>query len=198
MSKKKATKKTQQKKASRAAGLKTSKSKSSAWPAGRRNIFFRPDRLAYVRKLVKQDGCVFCSSAQKKESLETLCVLKTQHSQIVLNKYPYNNGHLLVLPLKHCGNLLELSNEQYADLHATLKVAIEAIQIVYQPHGFNIGMNHGVTGGAGIPDHLHYHIIPRWNGDLNFLPLVAEVKLVIEKVDTTYQKYLDYFRERSL
>jgi len=198
LSKKKTAKKTKQKKGSRAAGLKTSKSKSSEWPAGQRNIFFRPNRLDYVRKLIKQDGCAFCSSAQKKQSFETLCVLKTEHSQIVLNKYPYNNGHLLVLPLHHCGNLLELSHEQYTDLHSTLKVAVEAIQAVYQPHGFNVGMNHGVTGGAGIPDHLHYHIIPRWNGDLNFLPLVAEVKLVIETVDTTYQKYVDYFRERSL
>ena len=198
MSKKKTAKKAKPKKASRASKSTASKSKAAQWPAGERNIFFRPNRLNYVRKLIKQDGCVFCSSAEKKQSGETLCVFKTKHSQIVLNKYPYNNGHLLVLPLQHCGNILELSPEQYQDLHATLKIAIEATQAVYQPHGFNIGMNHGVTGGAGIPDHLHYHLIPRWNGDLNFFPLIADVKLVIEAVETTYQKYVDYFRERSL
>jgi ATP adenylyltransferase len=178
--------------------LKKAKSATSAWPAGERNIFYRPNRLKYVRKMIKEDGCVFCRSAEKKQSVETLCVYKSAHSQIVLNKYPYNNGHLLVLPLVHCGNLLDLSNDQYDDLQATLRIAIEAVQKVYQPHGFNIGMNHGATGGAGIPDHLHYHIIPRWNGDLNFLPLVADVKLVIETVDTTYQKYADYFQMRSL
>lgn len=163
----------------------------------KRNIFFRPNRMKYVRKLIKQEGCVFCRSAQKPQSAETLCVLKTQHSQIVLNKYPYNNGHLLVLPLQHCGNIFDLTADQYQDLHATLKVAMEATQEVYQPHGFNMGMNHGVTGGAGIPDHLHYHIIPRWNGDLNFFPLVANVKLVIETVESTYQKYAEYFNKRS-
>lgn len=170
----------------------------SAWPAGERKIFFRPDRLKYVRKLIKEDGCVFCRSGEKDMSVETLCIYKSAHSQIVLNKYPYNNGHLLVLPIHHGGNLLELTDEQYTDLQRTLKLAIQAIQDVYSPHGFNIGMNHGVTGGAGIPDHLHYHIIPRWNGDLNFLPLVAEVKLVIETVETTYKKYSEYFKKRSV
>ncbi len=192
MPKKKSTKKTKNKKSSSKAKAKTT------WPAGERNIFYRPNRLKYVRKMIKEDGCVFCRSAEIEMSAETLCVYKSKHSQIVLNKYPYNNGHLLVLPLIHSGNLLDLSIDQYNDLQSTLRIAIEAIQDVYQPHGFNIGMNHGATGGAGIPDHLHYHIIPRWNGDLNFLPLVADVKLVIETVETTYQKYADYFQKRSL
>jgi ATP adenylyltransferase len=192
--KKKTTNKTKNKKTSVAAKAKS----KSTWPAGERNIFYRPNRLKYVRKMIKEDGCVFCRSAEKALSLDTLCVFKSELSQIVLNKYPYNNGHLLVLPLSHCGNILELSNDQYDDLQITLKIAIQAVQDVYQPHGFNIGMNHGATGGAGIPDHLHYHIIPRWNGDLNFLPLVADVKLVIETIDTTYQKYADYFQTRSL
>lgn len=173
------------------------KSKKVDWPE-KRNIFFRPNRLKYVRKLVKEDGCVFCRSATGKISFETLTVFKSSHSQIVLNKYPYNNGHLLVLPLSHIGSLFVLTTEQYNDLHATLRIAVQAIQDVYQPHGFNIGMNHGVTGGAGIPDHLHYHIVPRWSGDLNFFPLIANTKLVVETVETTYQKFDQYFRERVL
>lgn len=164
------------------------------WPS-KRNVFFRPARLNYVRKLVKQTGCVFCKSAEVPISFDSLCIYKSTHSQIVLNKYPYNNGHLLILPLMHIGNILELSPERYQDLNDTLRLAIEAIQILYQPAGFNIGMNHGISGGAGIPDHLHYHIVPRWSGDLNFFPLIAETKLVIEELATSYQKFHNYFSE---
>jgi ATP adenylyltransferase len=149
--------------------------------------------MKYVRKLIKTEGCVFCTSATQPKSFETLCVYQSKLSQIVLNKYPYNSGHLLVLPNRHCGDLLELNEEEYNDLHKTLKLAIQAVTQVYQPNGFNLGLNHGATGGAGIPDHLHYHIVPRWNGDLNFFPLIAETKLVIEEVEQTYQRYQTFF-----
>lgn len=143
--------------------------------------------------MVKTSGCVFCNSASKPASFETLCVYKSQYSQIVLNKYPYNNGHLLVLPLEHIGQLLELSPERYDDLHRTLRLAVQAIQHIYAPNGMNIGMNHGASGGAGIPEHLHYHIVPRWNGDLNFFPLIAGTKLVMESLDDTYARLTEYF-----
>lgn len=174
--------------------VKTKQSKVSSvhldeqvWPI-ERDIFFRPARMKYVRKLIKPQGCVFCTSAEKPATQKTLCVYKTQYSQVVVNKYPYNSGHVLVLPLRHIGDIMQLSDEEYSDLHLTLKRAIKVIQTVYQPHGFNLGMNHGVTGGAGIPDHLHYHIVPRWNGDLNFFPLIAETKLVIETAESTFKK----------
>ena len=162
------------------------------WPL-ERDLFFRPGRMKYVRKLIKPKGCVFCTSANKTENVKTLCIYKSKTSQIVLNKYPYNNGHLLVLPLRHGGDILNLSQEEYLDLHQTLKLAVQAIKDVYSPHGLNIGMNHGATGGAGIPDHLHYHIVPRWNSDLNFFPLIAETKLIIETVETSYKNFTNYF-----
>ena len=172
--------------------ISTLKLNEDIWPI-ERDIFFRPARLKYVRKLIQPKGCVFCTSAKKTESEKTLCIYKTKYSQIVINKFPYNSGHVLVLPLRHNGDILNLSDLEFEDLHLTLKIAIEAIKTVYQPHGFNMGMNHGVTGGAGIPDHLHYHIVPRWNGDLNFFPLIAETKLVIEDAKTTYKKLKKYF-----
>ncbi len=116
---------------------------------------------------------------------------------ILLNKFPYNSGHLLVLPRQHCGDLLKLSDEQYNDLQNTLKLAVKSIQEVYQPSAMNIGMNHGAAAGAGLPDHLHYHLVPRWNGDLNFFPLIAETKLVIEDLSESYEKYLKYFQNLS-
>ena len=163
------------------------------WPL-ERDILFRPARLKYVRKLLQPKECVFCSTAKSKPSRETLCVYQTKYSQIVLNKFPYNSGHVLILPLNHGGNIFELSKEAFDDLHATLRLAMEAIQHIYQPNGFNTGMNHGATAGAGIPDHLHYHIVPRWNGDLNFFPLIAETKLVIESVEESYKHFEKYFK----
>ncbi len=189
-------------KAKKKEAKKIAKKNVNDWP-NKKNILFRPERMKYVRKILNTKGCVFCSSAQAEMSEETLCVYKTDHTQIVLNKYPYNSGHLLVLPIAHVDDLLKLSPERYDDLNRSLRVAIQAIETLYQPSGYNVGLNKGSSAGAGIPDHLHYHIIPRWSGDLNFFPLIAETKVVIESLEDSYKKLSDYFNnfkkaERSL
>ncbi|MBL7542937.1 MAG: HIT domain-containing protein [Bdellovibrionaceae bacterium] len=160
-----------------------------------KNILFKPERYKYIRKKEKVDGCVFCSSSRK-IAFETLCIYKSRYSMIVLNKFPYNSGHLLVLPQRHCGDLLTLSPNEYEDLMSTLRVACKAVTDVYAPSAYNLGMNHGSSAGAGIPDHLHFHVIPRWAGDLNFFPLIAQTKVVIETLEQTYQNYLGYFNNR--
>ncbi len=142
------------------------------WPM-ERDVFFRPDRLKYVRKMIKPKGCVFCHAAKAPVSFETLCLHKTKYSQVVVNKFPYNSGHVLVLPLRHCGDMLDLSKEEYADLTALVRDSMEALKEVYAPGGMNLGLNHGAVAGAGIPDHLHFHLVPRWGGDLNFFPLIG-------------------------
>ncbi len=157
-----------------------------------KNVLFKPERYKYIRKRIENDGCVFCNSA-KRISLDTLCVYKSKHSMIILNKFPYNSGHLLVLPQSHCGDVLKLSNAEYSDLMETVRVACKAVMSVYAPAAFNMGMNHGSLAGAGIPEHLHFHIIPRWSGDLNFFPLIAQTKVVIETLEQTYQNYMSYF-----
>lgn len=164
------------------------------WPL-ESNIFSRPARMKYVRKLIKPKECVFCTASKSKESLKTLCVYKSYHSQIVINKFPYNGGHILVMPIRHCGDLLSLNADEYTDLMATLKLATQAMTALYNPQGYNIGLNNGATAGAGIPEHLHFHIVPRWNGDLNFFPLIADTKLVIEDATVSYKKYFKYFSE---
>jgi ATP adenylyltransferase len=116
---------------------------------------------------------------------------------VVLNKYPYNSGHLLVLPQRHEGSLFDLSEVEYKDLQDTLRLACQAVTEVYQPAGFNVGLNHGRAAGAGIPDHLHFHVIPRWEGDLNFFPLVTDTKVVIEDLRQTYKKLTQFFGEHS-
>lgn len=166
----------------------------SDWPK-KRNVLFRPERLKYVRKINRPPGCVFCVASENAMSLETLCVYKSRHTQILLNKYPYNSGHLLVVPLAHVGDMLTLSPERYEDLHLTLRLAISAVQEIYQPPGYNIGLNNGSAAGAGIPDHLHYHLVPRWSGDLNFFPLIAETKVVVETLEDSYKKFSTYFSQ---
>lgn len=203
MTRKKSASKSKEKKGSaRKSSSKTRTAKPSSssdyiqvagerWPL-ERDVFFRPDRLKYVRKLIKPQGCVFCKAAKETPSFETLCLHQTAHSMIVLNKYPYNSGHLLVLPRRHVGDLMELSAEEYSDLHETLRLAVGALKETYQPNGLNLGLNMGAVSGAGIPDHIHYHVVPRWAGDLNFFPLVAETKTVIETLETTFNRLLPY------
>lgn len=162
------------------------------WPV-ERDVLYRPDRFKYVRKLVKPDGCVFCAASVAPLSFDRLCVLQTELSMVVVNKYPYNSGHLMVLPRRHCGDLLELDAEEYADLMSTLRRAFKAVQELYHPAGINMGLNHGAVAGAGIPDHLHFHLIPRWAGDLNFFPLIAETKVVIETLEQTWERFYSHF-----
>ncbi|MGZ3771779.1 MAG: HIT family protein [Bdellovibrio sp.] len=164
------------------------------WPL-ERDVLFRPDRMKYVRKLIKPEGCVFCKAAQNEISFETLCVYKSEYSMVMLNKFPYNSGHLLILPQRHCGDLLKLSEDEFRDLQDTIRLAMKAVNQAYDPGGINIGLNHGAVAGAGIPEHMHYHLIPRWAGDLNFFPLIAETKVLVESLEQTYQKLWGIFKE---
>jgi len=163
------------------------------WPL-ERDVLFRPDRYRYVRKLIHPEGCVFCEAAEKGIGFESLCVYQTKHSMLVLNKYPYNSGHVLVIPKKHIADLTDLKSEEAADLHELLILTVKALRQVYEPGGLNLGLNLGAVGGAGIPDHIHYHVIPRWAGDLNFFPLVAETKTVIESLEMSFERLIAYFK----
>ncbi|MGE5085495.1 MAG: HIT family protein [Bacillota bacterium] len=167
---------------------------TEVWPL-ERDVLFRPDRMKYVRKLIKPEGCVFCNAAKKEAGFESLCVYKSDHSMVVLNKFPYNSGHVLVLPRRHCGDLLKLSDAEFSDLQNTIRHTMKAMNEIYSPGGINLGLNHGAVAGAGIPEHLHYHLIPRWAGDVNFFPLIAETKVLVESLEQTYEKFLEYFKK---
>ncbi len=164
------------------------------WPL-ERDVLFRPDRLKYVRKLIKPEGCVFCLAAKAGIDFPTLCVYQTKHSMVVINKFPYNSGHVLVLPRRHCGDLLKLREDEFRDLQDTVRLTMRMLNDVYSPGGINVGLNHGAVAGAGIPDHIHYHLIPRWSGDVNFFPLIAETKVLVESLEQTYERLLEYFKK---
>lgn len=170
-----------------------SKKATSAKPAPTREVLFRPDRLKYVRKIDRPKGCVFCEAVDTGVGPERLLLHKGRHAIVVLNKFPYNNGHLLVLPRRHVGDFLEMTPDEHREISECMRRGIAAIQDAYKPAGFNCGLNLGAASGAGIPEHLHYHVIPRWVGDTNFFPLIAETKVVVETLEQTYARLLPYF-----
>jgi ATP adenylyltransferase len=167
-----------------------------------REIFFRPERRDYVRKQDKPEfhvnGCVFCYSSAHDCSLESLKVWDGQHVMIVLNKFPYNTGHLLVLPKRHVGELENLTPQELSDLSRALQSSVKILKDVYNCPGLNVGMNLGTAAGAGIPDHLHLHVVPRWVGDTNFFPLLANTKVVIERLEDTFARLLPLFQKAEL
>lgn len=165
-----------------------------AWPH-ERDVVSRPDRLKYLKRAKKPDVCVFCDIREVGVSVESLMLYRTQHSMVVLNKYPYNSGHTLVLPMRHEGNLTQLSQEEYLDLTQVLRLTFEILEKEYKCAGLNVGMNHGNIAGAGIPEHLHWHLVPRWLGDTNFFPLIAEVKTVPETLVQSYERLKPHFPE---
>ncbi len=170
------------------------------WPQ-ERDFITRPDRLKYVRRLKNEEECVFCKSGANDEkdfSFENLMIYKTEHSQILLNKYPYNTGHLIVAPIKHGGSMFDLSEDSYLDLMKTVRLAGSILKEAYTIKGLNIGVNHGKVAGAGIPEHLHWHVIPRWYGDTNFFPVICETKVFAETLEQTWTKISKKVKEMNL
>lgn len=164
------------------------------WPQ-ERDFMTRPDRLRYVRKLIKTKGCVFCSARDGGLSYQSLCIFKGKHAMLVLNKFPYNSGHVMILPTRHCADLTELSAAESTEIHQLIKRTVVIIKKEYKVSGLNIGLNMGAVAGAGIPEHLHWHIIPRWYGDTNFFPIIAETKVISETLEQIYNRYAKYFKK---
>jgi len=134
-------------------------------------------------------GCVLCElGTLDKDDPENLLVDKGEFTFTVLNLYPYNNGHLMVVPQRHTSDFFSLSKEESIEIMQKLQIAEKALKIALSPEGFNIGANLGKVSGAGIDEHLHFHIVPRWNGDTNFMPVLGEVKVISQDLLVTKQK----------
>lgn len=118
-----------------------------------------------------------------------------EHAFVILNKYPYTNGHVMVVPRTHTSKMEELSEEAFAGLHTLLHETVAAVRKAYMPHGMNIGMNMGRAAGAGIDEHIHYHIVPRWGGDTNFMPVFSDARVINEGIDDTYERLLPLLRK---
>jgi ATP adenylyltransferase len=152
-----------------------------------------PWRFDYVSTAAKQTGCIFCAAVENAQQPESLIVYRAQHNFILLNRYPYNNGHLMVAPYKHLSNPEDALAEEVEEMMRLTQRAIRALREVYHPDGFNIGMNLGRYAGAGVEDHYHMHVVPRWEGDTSFMATLAETRVIPEDFATTLAKLKPHF-----
>jgi ATP adenylyltransferase len=136
----------------------------------------------------EEQDCIFCELPAKNDDESTYILARQEHSFAILNKFPYNSGHLMVAPFRHVGNVEDLKDDESLDMAKLLGRCVEALKEAMQPNGFNLGMNLGQVAGAGIPDHLHWHVVPRWSGDTNFMPILGETKVLPELLRETYEK----------
>ena len=160
------------------------------------NILFTPWRYSYLTA-PKDDasGCIFCNAAAASDRRGTLTLLRSDDALVMLNRYPYTNGHLMVAPIAHEARLFDSADRS---LTALIRLTAEAQRIlsdVYRPDGFNVGMNFGQVAGAGVADHYHLHIVPRWNGDSNFMTVTARTRLVPEELEATFEKLAPRFQD---
>ena len=136
------------------------------------------------------DGCVFCTAIGSDNDAALHLVHRGATAFVIMNLYPYNNGHLLIVPNRHVAQLDLLSSEEHRELMDLIAFGVSLLRESLAPHGFNIGANLGRVAGAGIEDHLHFHIVPRWNGDTNFMPVLAETKMISEEMEVTYDRLI--------
>lgn len=153
-----------------------------------------PWRMQYIKN-AKEGGCIFCDKPKEDEDKKNYILYRSTHSFVMLNAYPYNNGHLMVSPYAHADSLDKLSDDVLLDLFKVTKFSSSRLKEAFSPDGFNIGMNLGKTAGAGIDDHLHIHIVPRWNGDTSYMSVISETRVLPEHLMDTYEKLLPYFRK---
>jgi len=152
-------------------------------------VLWAPWRMAYITSARTGAGatCIFCE-ATRGEARERLLLGTTDAALVMLNRYPYQNGHLLVAPRRHTAALPDLPAVEHADLAETLRRAVRTLDETLRPQGFNVGMNLGACAGAGVVDHLHWHIVPRWAGDTNFMTVIGEVRVLPEHLLATYDR----------
>ena len=153
-----------------------------------------PWRMDYILA-DKEEGCVFCDALSKNDDLT---LFKGNDTMVMMNKFPYINGHLLVAPIRHLSALEQLSRHEMGELLATVERSVDILKRVMHPDGFNVGLNLGKVAGAGVEEHLHFHIVPRWFGDTNALTVLAEVRVIPEHLKTTYTNLKPHFDTLNL
>lgn len=142
----------------------------------------------------RKSGCIFCDmAAHDADDADSLVIGKGKSTITVLNLYPYNNGHLMVMPVRHTSDFSGLTEEEKSEIFFFLQKSENALKEIFRPDGFNIGANLGKAAGAGIDEHIHFHIVPRWNGDTNFMPVLGEVKVISQELAETKKKLRPFF-----
>jgi ATP adenylyltransferase len=150
------------------------------------NILWAPWRIAYIKNAKQEKECLFCRVHRSKNDVKNFVYLRLRSAFGILNLYPYNNGHVMIAPSKHVKSLADLSDNELCDIMACAKKTTAAIDKILKPEGYNIGINMGRAAGAGIDNHLHIHIVPRWNGDTNFMPVLTGTKVISQSLSDLY------------
>ncbi len=158
------------------------------------DVLWAPWRMDYILSGDKMPECIFCTDENRAADRERLILFRGRYTLIIMNRYPYVNGHLLVAPIRHVSGLNLLSDEEKLDLLTVVSESMEILKRVMNAEGFNAGLNLGRVAGAGIEDHMHFHIVPRWHGDTNFMTVLGDVRIIPEHIRSTYEKLLPAFR----
>jgi ATP adenylyltransferase len=160
-------------------------------------VLWAPWRMEYILEAKGQteEGCIFCSLPRAQADRDHLILWRSRRTFVILNRFPYNPGHLMVVPYAHSADLDLLVPDELTDLMLCLRRAVSCLRRAMNPDGYNIGINLGRTAGAGVPGHVHYHVVPRWEGDLNFMPVLAETKVIPQHLLRTYDQLVPYFQE---
>lgn len=149
-------------------------------------VLWAPWRMEYILS-EGDEGCFICDLTKAEPSEENLLLYRNEHAVALMNKYPYNNGHILVAPVAHTADLSELTDLEYGATMELFRYSLKALENLMQPEGFNAGLNLGKTGGAGLEEHVHFHIVPRWHGDTNFMPVISDLRVIPEAIRETYK-----------
>ena len=158
------------------------------------NHLWSPWRMEYLEGNNKQEGCVFCNAQEMQDNAENLIAHRGKFSYVILNRFPYTSGHLLVNPYQHVTTLEELDPETRAEMMELTSRCTTVLKSIYTPQGFNIGVNMGAAAGAGVPAHLHFHIVPRWAGDTNFMSTLGQTRVLPEELEVTYERVKNGFQ----
>lgn len=154
-----------------------------------------PWRMGYILSS-KTEGCIFCQKVAEENDEENLILYRGGSCFLILNTFPYNCGHLMVVPYRHIGEVEKLDESESLELMRLTQLSVQTLRDILNPEGFNLGMNLGRVSGAGVEGHLHIHIVPRWNGDTNFMPLLADTKVLSESLRETYKKLAQGFKTK--
>lgn len=158
-------------------------------------VLWAPWRMEYVSSDDSKGECIFCPGEDRSRDEERLILFIGKWSIVLMNRFPYINGHILIAPLRHVSTLEELLTDEKLDLMTMVEKSIETLKKVMNPGGFNVGLNMGKVAGAGVEDHIHFHVVPRWEGDTNYMSIFGEVRVIPEHIKDTYQKLLPFFKE---
>lgn len=158
-----------------------------------------PWRIKYIQTLEQKKGCFICEKAKTPaEDKENLLLWRTKHCLVIFNVFPYNNGHLLVCPLRHMPDLTQANDEELLEMMKLTEQCQRALTLAIKPHGFNVGMNFGRCAGAGLPGHMHIHIVPRWDGDTNFISVCSDTDVISQSMNELYEILVAISSEKNL